>query len=81
MTEKKTIVKKWQCHLFYFTARKTKTNMLFMDKEQNVYVISFNTAEIIEVLRKDIRKRKDSVNILIILPSTIRIKDDKLEKS
>ena len=54
--------------------------MLFVGKEQNVYVISFSTAEIIEVLSEDIRKVKDSVNILIIL-SSIRIKDDKLEKS
>ena len=66
--------------MIYFTVGQTKTNMLFMGKEQNVYVISFSTAEIIEVLSEDIRKVKDSVNILIIL-SSIRIKDDKLEKS
>lgn len=45
MTEK-ILSTKWQHSLFYFTARKTKTNMLFVGKEQNVYVRSFNNAEI-----------------------------------
>lgn len=35
-------------NVIYFTAGKTKTNMLFMGKEQNIYVISLNNTETIQ---------------------------------
>lgn len=55
MEDKIQLIKRWleklllkndKCHGIYFTLVQTKTNMLFMSKEQNVCVIGHNNAEI-----------------------------------